>query len=696
MRSAALRAASSRLGVVRAFTLLCFLGLAVRAAHLSLAPLHPELGPSQTHTSLRLPPTRGLIVDRRGVELAISADGPSVYAARSEIEDVERSARLLSPVLKLSEARVSDRLRAGGSFVFLARWVSDRQAAEITSLQLPGIGIVREPRRAYPAHSLAAALIGFANIDGHGARGIEEAEDSWLRGKPLRIPVERDARGQMLMHSEDDTSANAGGDIALTLDAALQAEVEAALVRGITRSGAMGGFVTVMDPHTGDLLASAESPSFDPNHFRDVAYPETRSRVFLDALEPGSTLKAFLVAAALETGNLQADSSIDCEGGAFRVPGKTIRDTHPHDLLDLAGILRVSSNIGAVKIAQMLGAERHYQVLQRFGFGNKTGSDFPLESAGLMRNWRRWRALDHATIAFGQGIAVTPIQLATATAALANSGVLLRPRLVAARRRHGGTWQATPIKEAGRPVSPTTARQMLSLLEEVVSFEGTGRLAGLRGVRAAGKTGTAQKLDLETGRYSQDRFIAWFLGVAPAEAPRVVVVVGIDEPERPLHTGGAAAAPVFAQVAAAHLTRLGRATEAEVPPARPQLHTQRSELPDAPRQAPGTRESGDPLSPTLSPVTARGRQEDQWAGGRAIDPRGTDRQLVVGDDDSVFLPDFRGLTLPEVKEIVRESTLRIEIEGRGRAVAQDPHPGTVLAGPGKRVHIRFSVQAGEG
>lgn len=535
--------------------ILALLFLAARAAQLSVDERGVRRGDDQTTTYLRLPPARGLVVDRHGAELAVSVNAPSVFAIPGEIQDPEATADTLARVLQEDAGSLAERLELPGHFVYLARWVSGEQADRVHGLGLPGIGVIEEPRRAYPHHELAAPLLGFANIDGEGVRGIEQLEDGWLRGHPRSWRVERDARGRLLGRAGVDPLDAAGGDVALTLDAALQSDAEAALRNALIETGSRMGLVISLDPRSGDVLALAEAPGFDPNHFRQLDYAQTRSRAFLDAFEPGSTLKAFLVAAALEEGAVRPEQWIDCGDGELRVPGKIIHDRKPFSLLDVTGVLRVSSNIGAAKIAFELGRSRYFEALRRFGFGEPTGV-FPDESSGVLRPWRQWRPVDHANIAFGQGIAVTPVQLAAATAALANGGLWMRPRLVLARRRPDAAWKTLPEEAVRRVVSPETARRVLGMLEEVVGPGGTGRRAALPGVRVAGKTGTSQKFDPASGAYSEERTLAWFVGVAPADAPRLVVLAVLDEPTGASRSGGGVAAPLFARVAGAQLSRL--------------------------------------------------------------------------------------------------------------------------------------------
>jgi cell division protein FtsI (penicillin-binding protein 3) len=572
----------------------------------------------------------------------------------------------------MDRAELLGRLKNRPGFSFVRRWITPEQGERIAAAKLAGIGVVQEPRRLYPYRVLAARLVGFANIDGDGVRGVEQQEDAWLRGTTRRLPVERDGSGRTLLVDAETAWGTAGGDVALTIDTALQADAERALAAAVERTGARGGLVLAMDPHSGEVLSLAESPTFDPNRFRRTAYAETRSSAFLDAMEPGSAMKALLVAAALERGALGPHQIIDTEGGRLRIPGKTITDKRDFGPLDPAGALRLSSNIAAVKIGFALGPRAHFEMLRAFGFGAATGSLFPDESSGVLRSWKNWRKVDHATIAFGQGISVTPVQLAVATAAIANGGLLVRPRLIAARRAPGGLWQPSRPEVIHRVLRRETAETVLGMLETVVSAEGTARQAALPGVRVAGKTGTAQKWDAQTGAYSQTRFRAWFIGVAPADDPRVVIVSLLDEPEHPLHTGGAAAAPLFAQVAPGQLAHHGIFLDrkqlqlARSAPARPAPPLVASAGSADPRPAPPARPAAPPPAPELNLSAFR---------------------------DRVLLPDFRGLSRGEVTQVTAANGLRVKLEGSGLAVRQDPPPGTVVAAGTETVRIEFRPAA---
>lgn len=541
---------------------LAFALLALRALQLTLVD---ERGAQrfavQTGAVLKLAPARGTLFDRSGTELAVTVRAPSVSAQRAQVEDVEATARSLAPLLNMPSRTIAGRLQQPSPTVFLARWVSEDTARAVEGLALPGIVLVREPRRAYPLGALAGRIVGFTNIDGQGVRGIEQAEDDWLRGAERRVTLERDGRRRLLPAAGVDPRSAAGGDVRLALDSTLQAELENALAEVVQKTGARGGMVLALDPLRGDLLGAAEFPGLDPNAFRELDYRETRSRIFLDALEPGSTFKPLLVAAALAAGALDAEEVIDCTGGELRVMNKTLRDREDFGPLDPAGILRVSSNVGIVQIALRMDPRTHHRALRGFGFGHSTESGFPNESSGLLRGHQDWMPLDQANIAFGQGVNVTAAQLAAAFAMLANDGLLRAPRLVQARRHAGGAWRENPPSEARRVLGGETARRVRDMMRSVVTGEGgTGLRAALVDVSVAGKTGTAQKLEADGAGYSHERLLSWFVGMAPADAPRVVVAAMVDEPRGEARGGGAVAAPLFARAAAAALALQGVST----------------------------------------------------------------------------------------------------------------------------------------
>jgi cell division protein FtsI (penicillin-binding protein 3) len=722
--------------------LLGFVMLAVRAGQLTVINTDArDRGAIQIGTHLTLPSARGLILDRNRRELAISVDAPSVYVMPRLIEEPAETAKALSRILGLDRAALTERIGRRGGFTYLARWISDEQAARVEALELAGVGIDHEPRRTYPAGRLAAPLLGFADIDGNGVRGLEQMMDEWLKGKPRRVAVERDARGRLLCSSLLDPRTTAGGDVVLTIDSGLQGQAEAALIEAVATSEARSGLVIAVDPRTGDILTLAEAPGFDPNHFRSTDYLETRSRAFLDAVEPGSTMKAFVVAAALEAGVIGAKTQIDTGEGWMRVRGKTIRDHHAYGVIDPATVLRYSSNVGTVQIAQTLGAEHQYAALARFGFGATTGSGFPSESRGLVRRWESWKPVDHATISFGQGINVTAIQLAMALASLANDGERMQPRLVISRRRATGSWQHTEPVSAGQTVRPEIARSVIGMMESVVSGQGTGRLAALSEVRVAGKTGTAQKLDRETGRYSQTRYTAGFMGVAPADDPQIVIVVALDEPMGKSHTGGGVAAPLFASVAAAQLAHQGIITKPEpiaYEPVQtiddePKPEIQRTAENDAvstpevtPAQPAPAAAAPQNRPPVVAPVTAWAaeqatlptvvsssaapkrtpmRETRRVAALPAVSTGPRDRRPSTGApagfgdaEEMVLVPNFRGESLADAKRMASQDALDRKASGSstGRVVEQSPPAGTILGGPSRTVVLRFGRAREEG
>ncbi len=701
MRSATLSGPSRRLRLLAVLLLSSFLVLAARAAHLTLLDSRGKgRGQRQITKVLQLPAPRGLIVDRRGVELAVTIPAPSIYVVPHALGDRRQTAQKLAHALGMEPATLAADLERRTRFAFVKRWTTREEAETIRKLDLPGVGILKEPRRAYPAGALAGQLIGFANIDEEGVRGIEQQEDRALRGRARTVTVERDARGRHLVVDPSLPRDTAGADVRLTLDAKLQAAAEGALASLVERTGAKGGSVVTLDPRTGDILSLAEHPPTDPNDFRSLDFKSTRSRAFHDAVEPGSTFKVFLVAGALDAGVIQSDEMIETSPGWLRIPGKTIRDHEDYGRISIAQILEISSNVGAVTITQRLEPRRHYELLRRFGFGHSTESGFPQESAGILRHYRGWQPVDRATLAFGQGVSVTPVQLASATAALANGGVWQKPRLVAARRKAGGTWEEVPREAGHRVVSARAAAETLRMMETVVSATGTGRRASLRGLRVAGKTGTAQKFDTEAGRYSKTDYLAWFIGVVPANDPRLAITVMIDEPQGPVHGGGDAAAPLFAQVASAQLAHLGIVTAPQSIRSRPfRTLAAKAEEEKARRRAAAL--------PEKKPVqVAKAGRSDRKPVAPASRPAKAARRVVAvprvqaPSPKSVaevthLVPDFRGETLTSAQGIAAKASIVLELHGnaRGLVVEQRPHPGTVVTGDSPRVRLRFTLDS---
>jgi cell division protein FtsI (penicillin-binding protein 3) len=535
-----------RLVVVAVLAVLGYVALAARAVQLHAVDAEwlAARAAAQHDRTLRLEALRGEIRDRRGKLLAVSADVESVAISPARVADPRRVARALAPVLRIPARDLERKIARGRGFLWAKRWVTPDEAERVRRLRLEGVSLHPERKRFYPNRSLAAALIGFAGHDGTGLAGIELGFDAALRGAPLAMPAARDARGQILLPWEPRPEARLGARLVLTLDARLQHFSEQALDRALARTGARQATLVALDPRTGDLLALAERPAFDPNLFWKQAPSSHRSRAFVDSFEPGSTLKPFVVATALEAGAVRPSDRFDCENGAWRVRDRVIRDFRPHGVLSVADVVRVSSNIGTAKIADRLGSRALVAGLRRFGFGERTGSGFPGEAPGVLHDLRERQAVERANLAFGQGISVTAVQLATAAAAFANGGHRVRPRL-ALRLERGERTVEWPSAPAEPVLSAATARTVRDMLREAVAH-GSGRAAALPHVSVAGKTGTAQKV--VNGSYSEEDYVAAFVGMVPADAPRLVVAVVLDEP-RGVHTGGAVAAPVFREVA---------------------------------------------------------------------------------------------------------------------------------------------------
>lgn len=488
---------------------------------------------------------RGPIVDRNGVRLALSAWVDSVAASPKLVEDRLATSRALGRALGIPAERVGARLAPSRGFAWIARWVTPRQAEAVRALDLPGVRLQPERKRFYPNRGLAASYLGFAGRDDLGLSGLELAFDEQLRGATTELQVTRDARGRVLMSTGSQLGARRGGRVVLALDARLQRAAEAALAAALESTRARHLSLVALDPRNGDVLALAEAPGFDPNRFWDSDPSSFRTRSFVDTFEPGSTLKPFTVALALEAGVVRPGDRFDCEGGTWKLLDRTIRDWEPHGVLSVHEIVVHSSNIGAAKVAERLGSRRLVDGLRRFGFGERTGSGFPGEAPGVVHEIREAQGVERANMAFGQGLTVTTLQLASAGAILANGGRRVTPRLALRIEHASGESVEFPGGLGERVLPEPIARRVVAMMRDAVAT-GTGTRAALPGARVAGKTGTAQKV--VDGRYSQDRYVASFLGFLPADAPRVVIAVIVDDP-RGAHTGGGVAAPIFRSVA---------------------------------------------------------------------------------------------------------------------------------------------------
>jgi cell division protein FtsI (penicillin-binding protein 3) len=608
-------------------------------------PRLASLARSEQTERLNLAAVRGPIVDRHGEVLALSAESGSVYARpRRLLESTSRAQRArLASALDLSSADLEAKLVRQGSFAWLARQIDRERAGAAESLGFDGVGTVSEYKRFYPESNLAAAVVGIAGVDGQGLSGIELQYDNLFRGAPIVLRVNRDALGHPILDSPLVLkNPEPGARLELTLDAAIQALAEKELGAQLKTSGARRGSAVVLDPFTGEVLALAAVS-------RDGSDDRLHESAVQDAFEPGSTIKGILGAIALENGTITPDRKIFCDNGTMEIGRSTIHDHGRHQWLDLAGIIEVSSNIGAAKIALDLGARRYYEGLKGFGFGSRTGIDLPGEGEGLLRAPGGWQPVDLATHGFGQGIAVTPIQLAAAYAAIANGGQLMRPFLVRAAYDAAGNeiLRRTP-QAVGRPVSPAVAHTMNRLLREVVNgADGTGRRARVADFAVAGKTGTAQMPNPTTGGYYQNRLVASFVGFLPADDPRVVILIVLEDVGEG-HEGGLVAAPVFSEVAAGALGRL----EVDAKPAGYERAAMLGSL--------GSLNFGE-AAEEPAPEVSKPAQAST-----SIEP-GANRA-----------PDFIGLSLRAVLRRARLARLKLDVRGHGYVQAQKPAPGAAI------------------
>ncbi|HSB68917.1 MAG TPA: penicillin-binding protein 2 [Candidatus Methylomirabilis sp.] len=530
--------------------MLCLGGIAAKLFFLQIHQ-NDRLTARATRQYQRLVPIvsrRGTISDRSGRELAVSLRVFSAFAQPALVQDPAATASALAPILGQSTKELQTLLSSDKTFVWLQRQLEPAQADAVSDLGLKGIGLAPESRRYYPRQERAAHVLGFVGLDDHGLEGVEHEYDALLGGRPQFIAAQQDALGRIIFRQEEATPRAPIFDLSLTIDEVLQYIAERELSRAVERSRAKAGTAIVMDPWTGEILALANQPTYDPNAYRKFGAAARRDRATTDYFEPGSVFKVILAAAGLEEGVVHPTDMFYGENGAIEVGRTTIRDHEKYGWLSVEQILAQSSNVGAIKIGQKVGKSLYYHYISGFGFGSLTGVDLPGETPGLVHRPKGWSALSLSVLSLGQEISVTPLQIATAFSAVANGGNLVRPHLVRAMRSQDGSIlrevQPSVIR---RVISPRTAETLLNILKMVVE-EGTGKSAALPEYTVAGKTGTAQKMDPATGRYSHRKVVASFVGTVPAEAPRLVILVVIDEPET-MRWGGSIAAPAFREIA---------------------------------------------------------------------------------------------------------------------------------------------------
>lgn len=668
---------------VAAFIVCWMLAISVRLVYLQISDHDRLVGRAQRQQQFALEtgPERGQLLDRHHRELARSIQTASIFVDPAELEtpgDIACVGSRVASVLELDEKSLVSQLAqakdGGRRFLWLARRLSADQAAKIRSFGLPGVHFRNEPKRFYPNGSLAAHALGFVGLDGAGLGGVEQVYNEKISGEPGKLFVEKDSGGNA--YESFEVPSKPGQTIVLTIDQSVQYRAEQALAAAVRRSRAKSGSAIVLDPHSGEILALANAPTFDPNDVGAVS-PEARSNWALQNIyEPGSTFKIVSFSAAIEKGLVKPEDRIDCQMGAITIAGRRIRDHKAFGTLTIAEALAKSSNVAAIKLGLRVGDVTMHEFITRFGFGSRTGIELPGETPGLLRPVTRWQASSIGSIAIGQEIGVTPLQMAAAFGVLANDGVRIAPHLVREIRTSSGTSVYRSHPEERRVVTPETARALRGMLEEV-TLHGTAKLAQLDGYSAAGKTGTAQKIDPKTKTYSRTKHVASFVGFAPVENPAVVIIVVIDEPAGAYH-GGDVAAPVFREIAEQILPDLGIAPDTK-------LNLESDQV--------AYSESAVQSNDALKAQEERTRVEDARKATlpRVARPDGKGGEIIyaVASSKGVLMPDLRGQSVRDVARACAQLGLQVEARGDGHVIRQSPAPGSEV-GSGRVVSVDFA------
>ena len=552
-----------RVFIVATLLIALFAMVSVKALELQILDRERafKIARKQHHGTSTLLPRRGKIFDRNGKELAVNIDVKSVYANPKKVTNPSETAKILSEKLNLSQKKILDRVSSDKSFVWIKRLADSESVEELQNLDITGLGYIPEPKRIYPNGHLMGQVIGITDIDSIGIEGIEYRYDRLLTGKTRKITLKRDARGHKILNDPSeiqdiDQYKTSGHDIVLTIDSQIQHIVERQLKEGIEEVGGEKGMAIIMNPETGEVLAMASYPFLDPNNFSKFPEVNRRNLPMWYAHEPGSTMKVFLAASALDDKKVNPNSKFNCENGRRRIGSAVIRDIKPRGTLTVAEIVKYSSNIGASKIGELLGRDKYYKYLNKFGFGKKTGIGLPGESSGLLAAPRKWGPIELATISFGQGISVTSLQLVTALSAIANGGYLMKPYVIEKIvGPDGNVIEQNSPEVVTRVISYDTSYQMKQIMQGVVE-NGTGKKAQIPGFSVAGKTGTAQIPNPKSGGYYSGRYITSFIGFAPVEDPEIVMVVVVEAPGEKTY-GGSVAAPIFKQIAEKVLFHMG-------------------------------------------------------------------------------------------------------------------------------------------
>ncbi len=674
----------SRLLVVAGVALLWATATVGRLGYLQLVRHGDYLARAQKQQqrTIEITPQRGVIFDREMHPLAMSVRVKSAFAVPAEIADEPLVARLLSGIVNVPQEVLEEHFKSSRSFAWVSRKLPPEKVEAITALNLKGIYFQDENQRFYPKRDLAAHVLGFVDPDEKGLGGIEYELDSKIRGKSEKIVVMADARQRWFDGSE--ARRERGANVVLTLDEKIQYIAQQELSAAIEKTHAPAGSVIVMNPNTGEILALANWPKFNPNAATNTLAEARMNRSVSAIYEPGSTFKLITLAAAFDQSLVKSDDILDCQHGSIILAGHRIHDHKPFGLLSVADILAKSSDVGAIEVALRVGPPKFYEYIRAFGFGSPTGVDLPGESRGILQKVDNWSAISIGSISMGQEVAVTPIQLITAVSAIANGGMLYRPHVVLELRRGSELLPAdgplAPV-EPRRVIRPETAATLRLLMEGVV-LNGTGYLARLDGWTAAGKTGSAQKIDPLTGRYSPTNFVASFTGFAPINNPAVAILVSIDSPVG-LHEGGPVAAPVFKRIAEQVLPYLEVPRDVPLNPRLVQAAYKRQESVD----------SG--LLDDFTPADFSAELDELPADStptKVAEPRAPTPEILMGVDEGrdITVPDFTGKTMREVTETCLRLGLDPVLVGSNLATEQIPADGTVVK-HGARITVQFGT-----
>jgi cell division protein FtsI (penicillin-binding protein 3) len=594
--------------------------------------------------TIKLPAKRGEIVDRYKRVLAYSVDADTIAADPSDIENPDKVARLVCGALDGCTAQqrqlMADRLKGKGQFAYLARQISPEEGQRVKALDIPGVLFYKESRRYYPKKELAAHLLGYVGLDNLGLAGLESTFDERIRGREGKMLLQTDAR-RHAMSKREERLPTAGDGLELTIDEYLQFIADRELRIGVDENNAVGGTAIIMQPQTGEILALANWPTFNPNDFSTADLTSKRNRAVQDTYEPGSTFKVVTASAAIEEGVIHTTDLVDCSPGSIAFGSRVIRDTHHYGLLPFIDVIAKSSNVGAIKVGQRLGAERLGRYINRFGFGQALAPDFRGESPGIVWNPARLDASALASVSMGYQVGVTPLQMATAVSVVANGGELIEPRVVRAFIRNGQR-EEVPRKVLRRAITPETAATLTEIMEAVVERGTAKKLAEIEGFTVAGKTGTASKL--VDGRYSKSDYNASFVGFVPSRKPALAIVVVIDSPHAKGYYGATVAGPIFKRIAEAALRHMGVGPTLNAPsPVMVASHNPESD--------------GMEAHPVSAPVASE-RREDRTPDGQ--------------------MPDLRGLSAREALRTLTRLGLSARMSGDGVVVEQLPAAGTVL------------------